>query len=228
MKISKKISIRFLHAALILIASHSVAQDNVGAYKDLRLFVGFNVGSASNEDAKSIQLNAINYTKDLSTELGFQGGVSMTYGNQFYVSPGIWYSNFTANSILIKEDATVGGLANTFENSSKISMLSIPIRLGFRLISPKEELSKVFNMRIFGGITGQHILSVTGGVENEARLSKDDFENVVISANSGFGFDVFFLYADIGYDLGLTNFEKINSKSRHNSLFINIGTKFKF
>lgn len=228
MKISKKLSIRFLHAALILIASHSVAQDNLGAYKDLRFFVGFNVGSASNEDAKSIQLNDSSYSKDLNTELGFQGGVSMTFGNQFYVSPGIWYSSFTANSVLINEDATFGDVENTFKSSSKISMLSIPIRLGFRLISPQEELSKVFNMRIFGGITGHHILSVSEGEKNGAELSKDDFENVAISANSGFGFDVFFLYADIGYDLGLTNFEKINSKSRHNSLFINIGTKFKF
>jgi hypothetical protein len=39
--------------------------------------------------------------------------------------------------------------------------------------------------------------------------------------------DILFFFVDLGYDLGLTNFEKSNTKSRHNSMFLNVGAKFK-
>jgi hypothetical protein len=70
-------------------------------------------------------------------------------------------------------------------------------------------------------------MSVSASGDEEIQISKDDYEDVILSATAGLGVDVLFLFMDLGYDLGLTNFEKSNSKSRHNSMFVNVGARFK-
>jgi len=39
-----------------------------------------------------------------------------------------------------------------------LSAISVPLKFGFRLINPEDE--DIFNVRIFGGFDGHHILSV--------------------------------------------------------------------
>lgn len=209
----------------LVISNLSFGQNEGGHFKDIRVFGGMNLSSLSNEGTQITLVDSIIHKKGFEAEIGFQGGVSMTYGNHFYISPGLWYTRFTVNSYLFKAGNDNSDKPD-FENTSIISMLSIPVRVGFRFINPEAE--KIFNMRIFGGITGQHILSVNSSGDAESELTKDDYENLMVSATAGLGVDILFLYADLGYDLGISNFQKADSKSRHNSMFFNVGVKFGF
>ncbi len=223
--IKKLPKVLLLSAAVLIVSKFSVAQSNEGHYKDIRLFGGVNLSSLSTDGTEITLVDSIIHKKGFEAEVGYQGGLSFTYGNHFYISPGIWYTKFTVNSYLFKEGNDNKDKPD-FENESSISMLSIPVRVGFRFINPEAE--KIFNMRIFGGITGQHILSVNSSGDAESELTKDDYENLMVSATAGLGVDILFLYMDLGYDLGLSNFQKANTNSRHNSMFVNVGVKFGF
>ncbi len=210
---------------ILTIQSTSFAQStqSSGHFSDIRVFGGLNLSSLSTEGTQITLIDSVIHTKGVDAELGYQGGISFTYGNHFYVSPGLWYTKFTLNSFLI--DETQNNDDVDFETQSNISMISIPIRFGFRFINPQDE--NILNVRLFGGFTGQHVLSVNTSGDSEIKLDKDDYENLIVSGTAGLGVDVLFLFLDLGYDLGLTNFEKSNDKSRHNSMFINLGAKFK-
>lgn len=211
--------------SLLNICSPSFAQsnENSGHFTDIRVFAGINLSSLTSEGTQFTLIDSVIHKNGIEAELGYQGGVSFTYGNHFYISPGLWYTKFTLNSFLF--DESQNNDEPDFEAESNISMISIPIRFGFRFIDPQSE--NILNVRLFGGFTGQHVLSVHNSGDSEAKKDKDDYENLVVNGTAGLGVDVLFLFLDLGYDLGLTNFEKSNDKSRHNSMFINVGAKFR-
>lgn len=226
----KKNKLKFIKGTLVAIImlavkSVSFSQDNGGKdhFSDIRVFGGINIGSLSNDGTEFTLIDSVVHSKGLDAQIGYQGGLSFTYGNHFYVSPGLWYTKFTVNSYLFNETQNNDDV--DFEKESSISMLSIPVRFGFRFINPNDE--NIFNVRLFGGFTGQHVLSVSSSGDSQIQIDKDDYENLMVSATAGLGVDVLFLFMDLGYDLGLTNFEKSSNKSRHNSMFVNIGAKFK-
>jgi hypothetical protein len=215
----------FLGMLVVVAPFVGYSQNNEGHFTDIRVFGGVNLSSLSSEGTQLTLVDSIIHEKGVDAELGYQGGVSVTFGNHFYISPGIWYTKFTVNSFLIDDDPKTTYDDVNFEKESSITMLTLPVRFGFRFINPQSE--NIFNVRLFGGVTGQHILSVSTSGDSEIELDKDDYENVVVSATGGLGVDVLFLFMDLGYDLGLTNFEKSSNKSRHNSMFVNLGVKFK-
>jgi hypothetical protein len=205
------------------LTSTAQSNQNSGHFSDIRMFGGINLSSLSSDGTQITLVDSVIHSNSVDAQLGYQGGVSFTYGNHFYVSPGLWYSKFTLNSYLIDESQPDNDI--DFEKESNISMLTIPIRFGFRFIDPNS--SNIFNIRLYGGVTGQHVLSVDTSGDPEIELDKSDYEDIVVNATAGLGVDVLFLFMDIGYDLGLSNFEKSNSNSRHNSMFVNVGAKFR-
>jgi hypothetical protein len=215
-----------LTAIIILtLASVSFAQEDNNAkhYSDIRVLGGMNLGSLTSEGTKLTLIDSVVHSSNVDAQIGYQGGLSFTYGNRFYISPGVWYTKFTLNTQFI--DDTQNNDDFDFEAESTLSMISIPVRFGFRFINPQDE--DIFNMRLFGGVVGQHVISVNTVGDSEVKLDKDNYENLVMSATAGLGVDILFFFVDLGYDLGLTNFEKSNTKSRHNSMFLNVGAKFK-
>lgn len=192
-------------------------------FKDIRIFGGVNVGSVSTEGTRFTIVNGKDHKKSIEGQLGYQGGLSMTIGNHFYISPGLWYSTFTSNTFLIEEGKENDDI--DFEKETTISTIALPVRLGFRLINPNTE--NIFNIRIYGGVTGAHVLSVNHKGDDEIKLSEKDFETLFVSGTAGLGVDVLFFFLDAGYDIGLTGYEKNADKSRHNSMFVNLGVKFK-
>jgi hypothetical protein len=192
-------------------------------FKDVRIFGGINIGSVTTEGTRFTLVDSSLHAKSIDGQLGYQAGISMTFGNHFYVSPGIWYGTYTSNTYLIEEGKDNNDI--DFEKETTISTIAVPVRLGFRFINPNAE--NIFNIRIYGGITGAHVLSVNHKGDDEIKLDEKDFEKLLVSATGGVGVDVLFFFLDAGYDLGLTGYEKNADKSRHNSMFVNLGVKFK-
>lgn len=92
------------------------------------------------------------------------------------------------------------------------------------------EVEDLFNVRIFGGFDGQHVLSVnhtekSGKVDD---ISKDDFNNLIISADLGMGIDLFIFYVDLGYQIGLTPvYTTGDNHATANTFYTNFGLRLK-
>ncbi len=202
----------------------SNAQDGAAEhFKDLRIFGGINIGSVTTEGTRFTLINSVAHKKSIEGQIGVQAGLSMTFGNHFYISPGIWYGTHTSNTFLIEEDKDNNDV--DFEKETTLSTIAIPVRLGFRFINPNAE--NIFNIRLYGGVTGAHVIGVSHKGDSEIKLDEKDFEKLMVAATGGVGVDVLFFFLDVGYDLGLTGYEKNVDKSRHNSMFANLGVKFK-
>ena len=105
--------------------------------------------------------------------------------------------------------------------------MSVPLKVGLRLIDPETE--DIFNIRLFGGIDGHHVLSVdhsekSGEFDN---ITTDDYSNLILNADFGMGVDLFFLYLDIGYQLGLTPVHSGGDQAKGNSFYSNLGIRIK-
>ncbi|MCP4270232.1 MAG: hypothetical protein GY777_32440, partial [Candidatus Brocadiaceae bacterium] len=64
---------------------------------------------------------------------------------------------------------------------TSIKSISVPLKVGFRLIDPETE--NLINVRLFGGIDGSHILSIdhtekSGDIDD---IDTDDFSNLILS-----------------------------------------------
>jgi len=222
MKTSKLLKINALAVAM-LVQFAPVSAQTGSHHKDIRGFVGLNFGNVSADGTEITNINGWDHKHTYEGQVGYQAGLALTFGNHFYISPGVWWSTYTANKILVNKDTAS---AVDFKKETTINSISVPVRVGFRLMNPETE--NVFNVRVFGGFIGHHILSVDVKGDNEVPLDEDDFDNIMIGANAGIGVDILFLFCDIGYDLGLTQYEKVDHKTRHNSFFINLGAKFGF
>jgi hypothetical protein len=150
-----------------------------------------------------------------NAQVGFNFGGDIILGKQFYLCPGIFYSSMAS------ELEPLGGGSN-FE--VKFHRIKIPAYFGIRLISPK--LESMANVRIFAGPSGSWVTDITSDIS----INKDDFNKFIWSGNGGIGVDLLFLFADAGYEFGLTEvFKDTNAlgKSKNNGFWINAGLRIK-
>ena len=121
------------------------------------------------------------------------------------------------------EEGNLPGAAS-FKGKSTINSINLPIRVGFRLLDANH--SGTFNLRLFGGVVGSHVLSVNHEGDDETTVEKEDFNDFMISAQFGFGVDILIAFVDFGYDLGMTDFYKLAGTQKTNQFFINAGIRF--
>jgi hypothetical protein len=151
-----------------------------------------------------------------NAQVGFNLGGDIILGKQFYLCPGIFYSSMAS------ELEPLGG-GSTFD--VKFHRIKIPAYLGIRLISP--EIESMANVRIFAGPSGSWVTDITS---DQSSINKDDFNKFIWSGNGGIGVDLLFLFADAGYEFGLTEvFKDTNAlgKSKNNGFWINAGLRIK-
>ena len=202
---------------LVLIASTSMAQNF-----DIRGYAGINVMQLSSDEGTTLIDGAI-HNRDVSGRPGYQAGVALTFGERFFVQPGV---QFTTISTKVINENTSSGFS--FEDETNLKFLSIPLKVGFRLIDPKTE--DIFNVRVFGGIDGHHITSVdhstkSGKIED---LNKDDYNNLIVNADFGMGIDLLIFYLDAGYQIGLSPVHSGSDDATANLFYTNIGLRIKF
>lgn len=167
--------------------------------------IGLNFTSMSN-DPQSYETTG---------RLGWQLGGTVTFGDQFYFEPGIfWVKN---NWEL--QDATVQG--TSFKND--ISSLRIPAFVGINVIG---DATDDRNFHIFGGPAAQIVTKVNTG---STGLSTDDFSKFIWGMNLGAGISIGKIFIDAGYEWGLTNIYKNDPNNvQSRGFWLNAGLRLEF
>jgi hypothetical protein len=207
----------FITATIALAITSSYAQ-----HFDIRAYGGFNVLQLTSDNGSTL-INSVLHNQTVSGRPGGQFGAAVTFGSRFYVQPGIQYSFLSTE--IVNENVVTG---NEWKDQTTIKAISVPLKAGFRLIDPETE--SLFNVRIFGGFDGSHVLSVDHSEKSGAidDIDASDFSNLIMSADFGLGLDIFIFYIDMGYQLGLTPVYTGGDDSKANAFYSNIGLRLSF
>jgi len=154
--------------------------------------------------------------QNFGTEAGFQFGVDLQIGNQFYIQPGILWES--ANNQL-------RDMINGNNNSFQVNRIRVPLMFGYKLIGP--QVGGLVDARIFTGPNASFVIDKD--LKENSLISKGDFQNAVYGWNIGAGFDVAIFFIDFGYSFGLSEvFEGMASDARNNLFYANVGLRIGF
>lgn len=172
-----------------------------------------------------VGLNSTTLTSDFSDAewqraAGYQVGLDVQFGNRIFFQPGIHWE-------LINSDLVPREVIQNINTNFKATHIRIPLLVGFRLFS--EENTSLLNFRFF---TGPDIAFSVKNSEHSflgIDLSSDQYQRLHWSWNGGIGIDFLFLFADIGYKVGLSDYfrESAGNDARSNIFYGNIGLRLK-
>lgn len=204
-------------AMIALFAGTSTAQKF-----DIRAYGGVNILQLSTDNSTTIINGIVNQTT-VSGRAGYQVGGAVTFGGRAYIQPGFQYTNLSTK--VVNKNTT--GTENLFTDESTLQVISVPLKFGFRFIDPEKE--DFFNVRLFGGLDGHHVVGVTHGTKSGAinELKKDDYTNLILNADFGAGVDLWFLFLDVGYQVGLTPVHASGDNAKASSFYTNLGIRIK-
>ncbi len=207
----------FITATIALAITSSFAQ-----HFDIRAYGGVNILQLTSDQGTSL-IDGVHHNQKVSGRPGAQFGAAVTFGSRFYVQPGIQYS-FLSKEIVNENIVT----DNEWEDQTTIKAISVPLKVGFRLIDPETE--NLINVRVFGGFDGSHVISVDHSTKSGALddIDASDFSNLIVSADFGLGLDIFIFYIDMGYQLGLTPVYTGGDNAKANAFYSNIGLRLSF
>jgi hypothetical protein len=211
----KKISLTIFAIVLAFATSY-------GQHFDIRAYGGFNVLQLTSDQGTSL-IDGVLHNQKVSGRPGAQFGVALTFGSRFYVQPGFQYA--IISSEVINENTVTG---DELIDQTTINTISVPLKVGFRLIDPESE--NLFNVRVFGGFDGSHVISVDHSTKSNGidDIDASDFSNLIMSADFGLGLDIFIFYIDMGYQLGLTPVYTGGDDAKANAFYGNIGLRLSF
>ncbi len=207
----------FIIATVVLTTTSSFAQ-----HFDIRAYGGVNILQLTSDNGTTL-IDGITHSRRVNGRPGAQFGAAVTFGSRFFVQPGFQYNLLSKETVHeIKETK------NKKLDVTSIKSISVPLKVGFRLIDPETE--NLINVRLFGGIDGSHILSIdhtekSGDIDD---IDTDDFSNLILSADLGLGFDIFIFYLDMGYQIGLTPVYTGGDNAKANAFYSNIGLRISF
>jgi hypothetical protein len=205
-----------LVAALVFCFSLSLSAQHF----DIRAYGGVNFLELTSDKGSSL-IDGVLHNHSTRGRPGGQFGVAVTFGDQFYVQPGFQWSTLTTE--VISENSVT---AETLEDEATLSVISVPLKLGFRLIPPDTE--NLFNVRIFGGFDGHHVTSVNHSINDrniDNDYDTDDYTNLILNADFGLGIDLFIFYIDAGYQLGITPVHAGGDDAKANAFYSNLGLR---
>ncbi|RLD68384.1 MAG: hypothetical protein DRI95_03155 [Bacteroidetes bacterium] len=187
----------------------------------LILLISFAITGLSQMVIKpGIGLNFTNMSSDPQSyettgRLGWQLGGTVTFGNQFYFEPGIFW---VKNNWNLQELDT-----NLPEFKNDISSLRIPAFVGINVIG---DATDDRNFHIFGGPAAQIVTKVNTG---STGLTKDDFSNFIWGLNLGAGISIGKIFIDGGYEWGLTNiYVNDPNEIQSRGFWLNAGFRLEF
>jgi hypothetical protein len=168
-------------------------------------------------------IDGVLHNQKVSGRPGAQFGAALTFGTRFYVQPGFQYAILSSE---IVNENTVSG--EELLDETTINVISVPLKVGVRLIDPETE--NLFNVRVFGGFDGSHVVSVDHSTKSDGLgdIDDSDFSNLIVSADFGLGLDIFIFYIDLGYQLGLSPVYTGGDNAKTNAFYSNIGLRLSF
>ena len=163
------------------------------------------------------------HNRTVSGRPGYQGGVALTFGERFYVQPGFQFSKLSTE--VVNKNTVTG---DELIDETSLNVISVPLKVGFRLINPEAE--NFFNIRVFAGFDGHHVTSVNHSTKSDQgdEITKDDYANLIMNADFGMGIDLWFLFVESGYQLGLSPVHTGGDNAKSNAFYGNIGIKIGF
>ncbi len=192
---------------------------------DIRLHFGIGILALSNDSAV-IFAKGENFNAKTKASVLFQAGLAATFGGRFFIQPGFTSQAVNIQKTFIETTPVVGTTAKEYLDEVTLKMITVPLKVGFKL----READKKINLRIFGGIDGQFVTNVsekkTSGLVTP--LKKSDFNSMITYADLGMGVDVFFLFVDAGYRIGLAPVMSGSNSSKANMFYSNMGVKIRF
>lgn len=189
----------FFTVFMIFISAISWAQ------LEIKPAIGWNISRMSNDPEFA----------EASGRVGYQFGGSVLIGDKFYVEPGVFWSRISSK-LVVKGTSSVNQ-----EFKPDIHGLRIPVMVGYHLLGSRKSMADI---RIFAGPSASMVLDVKGD-----NLDKDDFENITWGGNVGAGVDLLFLFADMGYEFGLSQvYKNDDEKAKNHHFWMNVGIRIKF
>ncbi len=208
----------FTSLAMVALFAGTTTAQNL----DIRAYGGVNILQLSTDNSTSI-INGIVHRTTVSGRAGYQAGGSITFGGRAYVQPGFQYTNLSTKVV---NKSTIDA-ANVFTDETTVQVISIPLKFGFRFIDPEKE--DFFNVRIFGGLDGHHVIGVKHGTNSGAigEITKDDYTNIILNTDIGMGIDLWFMFVDVGYQIGLTPVHATGDGAKASAFYTNLGIRIK-
>ncbi len=146
--------------------------------------------------------------------IGWQIGGTITFGDKFYLEPGIFWEKNNWN--LQNLDPQIPEFTND------MSALKIPLFIGINVIGEADEQ----NFHIMGGPTMRIVTDVDPGTTGK---TKDDFSDFIMGIDIGAGISLGKIFIDAGYEWGLTNIYKDETEDiRSRGFWLNAGFRLKF
>ncbi len=189
---------------------------------DVRAYGGVNVVQLSTDQGESL-IDEVIHNRSISGRPGYQFGAAVLFGERFYVQPGFQWT--TVSTEVVNENTATGA---ELTDETTVSMISVPLRVGFRLIDP--EVENMFNVRVWGGFDGHHVTSVDHSVNdpNTGAIDEGDYSNLIVNADFGLGIDILFFFIESGYQLGISPVYTGGDQAKANSFYANLGVRFSF
>ncbi|HBH05346.1 MAG TPA: hypothetical protein DDX92_01930 [Flavobacteriales bacterium] len=157
---------------------------------------------------------------DSNMGVSWQIGGSVAIGKKLYVEPGIFWWNMTQQF-----SSSTAGFGDVTQS---LAGLRIPVFVGYSLLG---EDDGSFNLRVF---TGPALKLITSASSDPEGLDTDDFNSTIFGWNAGAGVSILFLFADLGYEFGLSDVysseyaDLIGTNSKYGALWLNAGVRFNF
>lgn len=207
---------------IVLLLPIGLYAQRSGHVFDVRAYGGVSFLQLASDQGTQL-INGILHNRFVQGEPGVQVGAAVTFGNRFYLQPGVQWT--TLSTKIINEN-TVSG--NELTDETTLSLISVPLKVGMRLFDPQD--MNWINVRLFGGLDGHHVTSVKHGTKSGSLddINANDYSNLILNADFGFGLDIAFLYLESGYQIGLTPVHKAGDTGRLSAFYANVGLRFTF
>lgn len=195
---------------VILFFAFTMFYTSISAQVAFRPFVGLNASTLTSDFSDA----------DWQRAAGYQAGLDVQFGNRVYFQPGIHWE-------LINKDLVPENVIGDFSTEFQATHIRIPLLLGFRLFS--DENTSLLNFRVF---TGPDIAFSVSNSEHSflgIDLSSNQYRRLHWSWNGGVGVNFLFLFLDVGYKVGLSEYFRasVGNDARTNVFFGNIGLRLK-
>ena len=142
------------------------------------------------------------------------GGYLRFDNNKFYLQPGLFWHLVATE---LKTEDAIKHETHTFQNS--VHSLQIPVLVGFNVID-----GETFDLRLQAGTAIDFITSV----DDNNYFTQDDLNSSYWSFKFAVGADFWILSADLGYDLGMSDYysDEDGRSGKMNGWFLNAGLRF--
>jgi hypothetical protein len=154
-------------------------------------------------------------TYEQTGRLGWQIGGTVTFGQEFYLEPGIFWMK---NNWELQELS-----ASTPKFKNDISSLRIPLFVGWNVVNRGDDNR---NFHVFGGPAA---MIVTKTNTESTDLTVDNFNKFIFGINLGAGLSIGKLFIDGGYEWGMTDLYKDDPNGvKSRGFWLNAGFRLQF